>query len=534
VTPAARPRTSGGAALVASGILLSRVFGLVRNRLVGHFLGTGTAADALAAAIRIPNVLQNLFGEGVLSASFIPVYARLCAAGDDEEAGRVAGAIGALLALTSAVLVLVGIALAPYAIPLIAGGFTGEKRALTILLVQVMFPGVGLLVLSAWSLGILNSHRRFFLSYASPVAMNLVMIATLLWKGPSLAASGEGQARLVLYLAWASVIGSAAQFGVQLPTVWRIDRKLRFDLAIRNANVLAVLASFVPVFVGRGVVQISAYADGLIASFVSDGAVALLGYAQVISILPVSLFGMSVAAAELPAMSGEIGSHSEVAAVLRQRLDDGLHRIAFYVVPSAMAFFALGDVVGGLLYQTGRFSPEETRWLWTVLAGSGVGLLAGTLGRLYASTWYALRDTRTPLYFAIVRVLLTVALGLVASLWAPRALGVDARWGVAGLTASAGVASWVEFFLLRRSLERRLGAGGMDRAYLLKLWGAAALAAVPAWAVKWYGGLSHPVLIGAAGLSLYGAAYFAASASVGIPEARAFWGRVARLLGRRS
>lgn len=531
---AARPRSSGGAALIASGILVSRVFGLVRNRLIGHYLGTGAAADALTAAIRIPNILQNLFGEGVLSASFIPVYARLCAAGDEQEAGRVAGAIGALLALTSAVLVLVGIALAPYAIPLIAGGFTGEKRDLTILLVQVMFPGVGLLVLSAWSLGILNSHGRFFLSYASPVAMNVVMIAALLWKGPALADAGRGQAQLALYLAWASVLGSAAQFAVQLPTVWRVERKLRFDLALRNTHVLAVLATFVPVFLGRGVVQISAYADGLMASFVSDGAVALLGYAQVIAVLPVSLFGMSVAAAELPAMSGELGSDSDVAASLRRRLDDGLHRIAFYVIPSAMAFFALGDVVGGLLYQTGRFSADETRWLWTVLAGSSVGLLAGTLGRLYASTWYALRNTRTPLYFAIVRVLLTIALGLVAALWAPRALDIDPRWGVAGLTASAGVAAWVEYSLLRRSLERRLGAGGVDRRYLITLWAVAAVAALPAWGVKWYGGPTHPVLVGVGGLSLYGAAYFALSAAAGVPEARAFWGRLQRLMGRRA
>jgi putative peptidoglycan lipid II flippase len=169
-----------------------------------------------------------------------------------------------------------------------------------------------------------------------------------------------------------------------------------------------------------------------------------------------------------------------------------------------------------------------------VLAGSGVGLLAGTLGRLYASTWYALRDTRTPLKFAIVRVVLTVALGLIASLWAPRVLGVDPRWGVAGLTASAGVAAWVESYLLRRSLERRLGAGGVDRKYLVTLWGAAALAAIPALAVKWLGGPSHPVLVGVTGLSLYGAAYFAAAVAAGIPEAQAFWGRVNRLLGRRT
>ena len=534
MTPPARPRHAGGAALVASGILLSRIFGLVRSRLIGHFLGTSGAADALTAAIRIPNVLQNLFGEGVLSASFIPVYARLRAAGDHEEAGRVAGAVGALLALTSAVLVLAGIVLTPYAIPFIAGGFTGEKRDLTVLLVQVMFPGVGLLVMSAWSLGILNSHGRFFLSYASPVAMNVVMIATLLWQGPALASAPAGQPRLALYLAVASVVGSAAQFLVQLPAVWRLDRQMRFDLAARNPNVLAVLATFVPVFIGRGVVQVSAYADGLIASFVSDGAVALLGYAQVIAILPVSLFGMSVSAAALPAMSGERGNDDEVSSAVRRRLDDGLHRIAFYVVPSAMAFFAFGDVVGGLLFQTGHFSPVETRWLWAVLAGSGVGLLAGTLGRLYASTWYALRDTRTPLRFAMLRVMLTVALGLLASLRLPRALGVDPRWGVAGLTASAGVAAWVEFLLLRRSLDRRIGAGGVSRRYLLTLWAAASAAALPVWVVKWYGGPGHPVVVGLAGLTLYGAAYFAVTARAGIPEAESFWGRVGRLTGRRA
>ncbi|MEI8259289.1 MAG: lipid II flippase MurJ, partial [Deltaproteobacteria bacterium] len=264
-------RRAGGAGLVAAGILVSRVFGLVRNRLLGHYLGTSDAGDAFNAAIRIPNILQNLFGEGVLSASFIPAYSRLLAEGDEAEAGRVAGAIGTLLALTSAVLVLLGVLLTPYAVALIAPGFVGEKRELTIRLVQLMFPGVGLLVLSAWSLGVLNSHRRFFLPYASPVAMNVVMIGALVGFGPSLGGNAEGQARLATMLAWASVIGSAAQLLVQVPTVWRLDRKLRFALATSNANVRGVLAQFGPVFVGRGVVQISAYVDNVLASLVSSG-----------------------------------------------------------------------------------------------------------------------------------------------------------------------------------------------------------------------------------------------------------------------
>ena len=532
--PAGAPRrTGGGAALVAAGILLSRLFGLVRNRLLGHYLGTSDAGDAFNAAIKIPNVLQNLFGEGVLSASFIPTYSKLLAQGDEEEAGRVAGAIGTLLALTSTALVLVGIVLTPYAVALIAPGFAGDKRELTIRLVQVMFPGVGLLVLSAWSLGVLNSHRRFFLPYASPVAMNVVMIGALLGFGPSLGGDLEGQSRLALVLAWASVIGSVAQLGVQLPTVLRIDRRLRLGLGPGNANVRLVLGQFAPVFVGRGVVQISAYVDNVLASLVGTGAVAVLSYAQVITMLPVSLFGMSVSAAELPAMSGTVGTEDEVARVLQRRLSDGLHRIAFYVVPSAVAFLAIGDIVGATLYQSGKFGRADVVWMWGVLAGSAIGLLAGTMGRLYASTWYALRNARTPLRFAVLRVALTLGLGWMAALWLPQAVGISARWGVAGLTASAGVAAWVEYALLRRSLVPRIGDVGVDRPYQVRLWGAALVAALVAWGAKLVLGVEHPLVLGAVALPLYGAAYLGATASMSVPEASAMAGRVKRLVGRR-
>jgi putative peptidoglycan lipid II flippase len=524
---------SAGASRVAAGILLSRLFGLVRNRLLGHYLGTSDAGDAFNAAIRIPNILQNLFGEGVLSASFVPTYSRLLAEGDEEEAGRVAGAVGALLALTSTVLVLLGILLTPVAVALIAPGFTGEKRELTIRLVQVMFPGVGVLVLSAWGLGVLNSHRRFFLPYVSPVAMNLVMIATLLWFGPTMSIDAAGQARLTIVLAWASVLGSVAQLLVQLPTVLRVERRLRLRADLANRHVSTVLTQFAPVFVGRGVVQLSGYVDNVLASLVGAGAVAVLSYAQVITMLPVSLFGMSVSAAELPAMSGTVGTDDEIARVLRRRLSDGLHRIAFYVIPSSMAFLAVGDIVGATLYQSGRFGRSDVVWMWGVLAGSAVGLLAGTLGRLYASTWYALRNTRTPLRFAVLRVVLTLTLGWAAALWLPGAIGFDARWGVAGLTASAGVAAWVECLLLRRSLVPRLGDVGVDRPYQVRLWAAALSAAAVAWGVKLVLGVDQPLVLGVVALPLYGLTYLATTASLGIPEASAMAGRVRRLMGGR-
>ena len=154
--------------------------GLVRQRVFSHYFGLSDTADAFSSALRVPNFLQNLFGEGVLSASFIPVYSRLLAEGKQQEADRVAGAVGAILALAISVIVLLGVWATPYLLWAIAPGYGGAKRELTILLVRILFPGTGLLVCSAWCLGILNSHRKFFLSYSAPVLWNAAMIATLL------------------------------------------------------------------------------------------------------------------------------------------------------------------------------------------------------------------------------------------------------------------------------------------------------------------------------------------------------------------
>ena len=378
------------AVMVAAGILLSRIAGLVRDRVFAHFFGNTDAADAYRAAFKIPNFLQNLFGEGVLSASFIPVYAKLRAEQRDREASELAEAVFSLIFLITTLIVAVGIVTTPWFIDAIAPGFHGEKRQLTIRLVRILFPGTGLLVFSAWCLGVLNSHRKFFLSYVAPVIWNVAIIWSFFWR------RGLPPFQLVLMVAWGAVLGSALQFGVQLPVVLRLLRPLRGHLDFRSLHVVEVVRNFFPVFVSRGVVQISAYIDQLLASFLPTGAVAALGYAQNLNSLPVSLFGMAVSAAELPAMSSALGTQEEIAKVLRSRLTRGLEQIAYFVVPSAMAFLALGDVVVATIYKSGIFGHSDVVFVWRVLAGSAVGLLATTSGRLYASGFYALRDTRTP------------------------------------------------------------------------------------------------------------------------------------------
>jgi putative peptidoglycan lipid II flippase len=518
---------SGSAIFVAAGILCSRLAGLVRLRVFAHYFGLQSdSADAFNAAFRIPNFLQNLFGEGALSASFIPVYASLVARGERRDADRVAGAVASLLALVVAALVLAGVFATPILITVIAPGFTGDKRALTIEIVRVLFPGAGLLVLSAWCLGVLNSHHRFLLSYAAPVMWNAAMIVTLVVLG--------GQTtlpRLAVLLAWGSVAGSALQFAVQVPVVLRVAPDLRFGLGIlwRGAfspadaalngprhisHVHIVTRNFVPVFISRGVVQVSAYIDALLASLLPTGAVTGLSNAQLLYTLPVSLFGMSIAAAELPAMSGDSSS----AEALRVRLDRGLRQIAFFVVPSAMAFLALGDIIAAALLQTGRFRHEDAVYVWGILAGSAVGLLASTLGRLYSSTYYALRDTRTPLQYALVRVVLTTALGYLFAIPLPRMLGLAPLWGAAGLTASAGLSGWVEMLLLRSTMNRRIGRTGLPAAYVSKLWGAAAAGAAVAWAVKLAVPRLHPIVTAVLVLGPYGMVFFATTWALGVGE----------------
>jgi putative peptidoglycan lipid II flippase len=503
------------AVFVAAGILVSRIAGFVRMRVFAYYFGLRSdAADAFNASFRIPNFLQMLFGEGALSASFIPVYAALVSRGQRADADRVAGAIAALIAAVVSLIVLTGVLATPLMIAVIAPGFTGEKRALTITITRVLFPGAGLLVLSAWCLGVLNSHHRFLLSYAAPVVWNAAMIATLLAFG-----RGSELPRLAVLLAWGSVVGSGLQFLIQLPVVLRVAPDLRFALDVRSAHVRTVARNFVPVFISRGVVQLSAYIDALLASLLPTGAVTGISNAALLYTLPVSLFGVSVAASELPGMSGAADVDETGAEAVRARLDAGLRRIAFFVVPSSVAFLALGDVVAGAVLQTGRFTRADAVYVWGILAGSSIGLVASTLGRMYSSTFYALRDTKTPLRYALVRVSVTTVLGYLFAIPVPRWLGIDPGWGAAGLTVSAGIAGWFEMFLLRSTLRARVGSTGLPTVYLASLWAAALGGAAVGWAVKLALPPVHPVVQGAAVLLPYGLTYYGIALGLHVPEA---------------
>ncbi|MDH7600320.1 MAG: murein biosynthesis integral membrane protein MurJ, partial [Sedimentisphaerales bacterium] len=404
-------------ALVATGILLSRIAGLVRERVFAHFFGNTMAADAFRAAIRIPNFLQNLFGEGVLSASFIPVYSQLLQRRQTEQAKALANAVAGIMGLLISILVLVGLVAAPILTDLFAPGFAGQKRQLTITLVRILFPGTGILVLSSLCLGILNSHGRFFLSYAAPVLWNLAIIASLIYLGPRTELPA-----LAAFTAWGAVIGSILQIGIQLPHAIRLASLYRPSLSFRTQGVRDVLTNAIPVTISRGIVQVSGYIDSIIASFLPTGAVSALGYAQTLYLLPVSLFGMSVSAAELPALSRETGQAERQLEQVRARLQAGIRRILLLIAPSVSGLVGLGDVVVCAIYRSGRFGPDDARYVWAILAVACIGLPASTLSRLYCAAFYAHKDTRTPLRYAVIRVLTSTLLAILLAIYLPKIL----------------------------------------------------------------------------------------------------------------
>ncbi len=503
---------------VAAGILVSRVLGYVRQRVMAHYLGNGFAADAFNAAQRIPNAIRNLLGEGTLSASFIPVYAALSERADKSAARALAGAVAGLLLLSAGVLAVLGVAFAPQITAALAPGLKGETRALAVTLMRLLFPMSGLMVFSAWCLGVLNTHRRFFLAYAAPALWNVAGIAALVgaatWLvSPQLALDRQLE-RLAVALAWGTVVGSLLQIGVQLPTCWRLLHGIALRLSTAPEGVRDVLVAWVPLVLGAGVAQLSGLVDTFLGSLAGEGGLASISYAQLIQVLPISLFGTAVAQASLPELSRDAVSAAPNDQ-LRARIALGFRRIVFFVMPSSFLFVALGPVLVAALFQTGRFGSSDTVTVGGVLAAYGVGLLGQATVKLFASGFYAMRDTRTPVKIASFSLLLSSALAYL----------LMRRYGPAGIALGSSLGAWVNVVLHVRDLNRRVGrvlAFAEWRAFAAALLGSAAAAGAAVAAARVAAALG-PVPRGGLVLAIFGVVYGVLTLALKHPDATRTW-----------
>src|SRR5438128_5810589 len=258
--------------------------------------------------------------------------------------------------------------------------------------------------------------------------------------------------RLALALAWGTVAGSVLQIAVQLPVCWRLLHGIALRISAAPEGVRSVLLACLPPLVGPGVGRLSGVIAALLGSFRGPGGVSALGYAQLIQVLPISLFGVSVAAVSLPELSRDAagGAAGSLAPneQLRTRIAVGFRRIVFFIVPSSIAFIALAREIVAGLYQTGRFTASATALVGGALAAYGVGLLGQATVKLFASGFYAMRDTRTPVKIAALSLVVSTCLAWVLMRWL----------GAAGIALGSSIGAFVNTTFNLRGLSRRVGS----------------------------------------------------------------------------
>lgn len=544
-----------GSNRVAAGIAISRAFGLLREVMIGAVLGSTGTADAFRQAMRIPNIIQNLLGEGSLGASFVPVFARLVEEENEEEARHVAGGVLGLLTAVIVVVVAAVVLLADPLVSLLAPGNSPAVHDLAASLTRITAIGIGILGLSAWSLAILNSHREFFLGYAAPALWSIAQILTLglvvvLGLSPSAeerlieadrtgVGVGElildGDARVARWLAIAMVVGSALQLLVMVPRVRRLTASVTPHLQVER-QVTEVLRRFAPAVGARGVVQVSGFIDMFLASFLTTGSLALLALALPLYLLPIAVFGFSVATSELT----EISRASDRSDAVVKRVRIGLRKVTLSAgFSTAMLLFAGTSIASALflwpneLLGQGTLTADQTLALGIALAVFALALPTSMSARITQNALYALGNTRTPARVALIRLGVTSAVSVLVMFqfdrlqviegavtnwsalphfppWEPvaestRHLDGQATLGVAGLAAGSVAGSLVEWVLLRRALivaTRQPLRSGLAFPVFAAVLGTGAVAGV----IQRFFGLPDPLeaaVVGLGGLAAY-------------------------------
>jgi putative peptidoglycan lipid II flippase len=456
--------------VVGSATLLSRILGFLRDLVVARAFGAGPLTDSFFVAFRLPNLLRRLVAEGALSSAFIPVFSEYLATREAGETRRMLRAVGGAVALVLGGITLAGILAAPLLVRVMAPGFFADpaRGALTVGLTRLMFPYLFFVGLAALAMGILNAHRRFFTPALAPVALNVAMIAAVLFLAPHLE-------RPVFGLAVGVVVGGLGQLLVQVPALHRGGLLVSPAFEPDHPAVRRCFRLMAPVVVGQSANQLNVLVNTMIASFLGGGSVSYLYYADRLVEFPQGVFGIAIATAVLPTLS-EHAARRELTH-LRQTLSFALRLAAFIGLPAAIGLFLLREPIVRVLYQRGQFGAVEAAGTAAAVGYYALGLLGWGGAKICAQAFYALGDTRTPVKVAVGSMVLNslLALALVRPL---------AHAGLALASAAAGTVNAVVLvWLLGRRLPPEAGAAGREGWTRLVL-GSVALAIALAGALR--------------------------------------------------
>lgn len=428
-------------ATVGGATLGSRIFGFARETLMAAALGTGPMADVFYAAFRFPNLFRRLFAEGAFNAAFVPLFSKEIETNGMEGAKRFSEEVfGVLFSVLMLITILMEFSMPLLVRWIIAPGFAddAEKFSLTVRMAAVMFPYLMCMSLTAMMSGMLNSLHHFFAAAIAPVFLNVVMIGALFYA----IYTGADPAATAWYLSWSVLVAGVLQLAVVYAGVRHAGMSIGFRWPRITPNVKRLLILAVPAAVTGGITQINQIIGQAIASG-KEGAIAALQYADRIYQLPLGVVGVAVAVVLLPELSRALkGGHHVEAANLQNR---SIEFVLFLTIPAATALWVLSDEIIRVLYERGAFSAENTAVVASILAIYGVGLPAFVLIKALQPGFYAREDTRTPMKFTGVSVV--VNSGLAISLFP-----LLAERGIATAEAAAG---WINMLLLFATLLHR-------------------------------------------------------------------------------
>lgn len=439
-------RIAKAAGVVGGSTLISRILGFVRDALVAKLFGAGMAADAFFVAFRIPNLFRRLLGEGSLTSSFIPIFTEYLARKSREEAAGLANAFFSLALVVLAVVTGVGILFAPVIVTVMAHGFSSvpEKFQLTVTLTRIMFPYLLFVGLVALCMGILNSLRHFAAPALSPVLLNISIIVAAIFLTPFFKEP-------VTALAIGVVIGGFSQLALQLPFLWRNGIPIRLHWEPRHPGVRRVEGLMAPSIIGLAVTQINVLVDTIVASFLEEGTVSYLYYADRLLEFPMGIFAIAVATAVLPSMS-EKAAKNEMDGV-KDTFSYAMRLTLFLTIPAMVGLIALGVPIISILFQRGIFTYQTTIETSQALYGFALGLPAFACVRIIVPVFYALQDTKTPVKVAFIAMLTNITCDLIF-MYPLRQFG---------LSLATTLAATVNSMILAYMLRKRIGRIGAKR-----------------------------------------------------------------------
>jgi putative peptidoglycan lipid II flippase len=434
---------------ISSATALSRVLGLARDQIQSFYFGAGPLTDAFVAAFRVPNLLRDLFAEGALSSAFVPTFTAEREHRGAQAAWTLANRVMTALLAVLGILTVLTFLGAPGILRLYVSGFSAEKMTLAVTMTRILSPFLLFVALAAVAMGALNACGRFFLPALAPAFFNIAAIVGVVALVPVLHRSGLEPA---LSLAIGALVGGALQFLIQLPALYREGFRFRPQLAGNDPGLRRIASLMLPATLGLAATQINILVDTILASRLGDGPITYLQLAFRLMQLPIGLFGVAIATANLARVSRDAARGDRAA--LRDNLARALRVAALLTLPATLGLLALREPIVRLLFQHGAFGPDDTAMTSAAVACYAFGLFAYAVTKIEVPTFYALGDTRTPVLASVTAVTAKIAanFALVALL---HKLGLPP---FLGLALSTSLAAWINFGWLGWSLRRRAGS----------------------------------------------------------------------------